>query len=308
VRAVFFGTPALAVPALRALATVTDVAGVVCQPDRPAGRGLALSVPPVKTEAERLGLPVHQPQRVRDGSLRDWLAGTGADLAVVLAYGRILPPDVLATPRLGCVNLHASLLPKLRGAAPVQWALITGETETGISLMQMDAGLDTGPVFTRHSLSIGPDETAGELAERIAQLAAAVVLSDIPRLGAGELTAEPQDATLATHAPPLGREHGRIDWHLPSRAVHDLIRGLSPRPGAYTTHRGKALRVRSTARIAAAPALAPGELRVERPKVLIGTGDGALELVTAQVEGRRELPALELVNGRALADGERLGT
>ncbi|HEY8946701.1 MAG TPA: methionyl-tRNA formyltransferase [Polyangiaceae bacterium] len=307
-RAVFFGTPALAVPALRALATVTDVAGVVCQPDRPAGRGLALSVPPVKTEAERLGLPVHQPQRVRDGSLRDWLAGTGADLAVVLAYGRILPPDVLATPRLGCVNLHASLLPKLRGAAPVQWALITGETETGISLMQMDAGLDTGPVFTRHSLSIGPDETAGELAERIAQLAAAVVLSDIPRLGAGELTAEPQDATLATHAPPLGREHGRIDWHLPSRAVHDLIRGLSPRPGAYTTHRGKALRVRSTARIAAAPALAPGELRVERPKVLIGTGDGALELVTAQVEGRRELPALELVNGRALADGERLGT
>jgi methionyl-tRNA formyltransferase len=296
------------VPALRALATVTDVAGVVCQPDRPAGRGLALSVPPVKAEAERLGLPVHQPQRVRDGSLRDWLASTGADLAVVLAYGRILPPDVLATPRLGCVNLHASLLPKLRGAAPIQWALITGETETGISLMQMDAGLDTGPVFTRHSLSIGPDETAGELAERIARLAAAVVLSDVPRLGAGELSAEPQDATLATHAPPLEREHGRIDWHLPSRAVHDLIRGLSPRPGAYTTHRGKALRVRSTARIAAAPALAPGELRVERPKVLVGTGDGALELVTAQVEGRRELPALELVNGRALADGERLGT
>jgi methionyl-tRNA formyltransferase len=308
VRAVFFGTPALAVPALEALVDIAAVTGVVCQPDRPAGRGLSLKEPAVKIAARALGLSVFQPQRVRDGELRAWLERQATDVAVVLAYGRILPTDVLATPRLGCVNLHASLLPKLRGAAPIQWAILTGETETGFSLMQMDAGLDTGPVFTRHVISIGADETSGELAERMAALAAIVVRADLPRLSAGELVATSQDAARATHAPPPEREHGRIDWTQSAQRIHDLVRGLAPRPGAHTTYRGKQLRIARTARVGAAPPLAPGELRVERPKVLVGAGEGALELLAAQVEGRRELAALELVNGRALADGDRLGS
>lgn len=306
-RAAFFGTPALAVPALNTLITVADVVGVVCQPDRPSGRGLKTSAPPVKLAALASGLPVFQPERVRNGELCSWLVERQIDVAVVLAYGRILPPEVLKAPRLGCLNLHASLLPKLRGAAPIQWAILTGESTTGISLMQMDAGLDTGPVYTRHTLAIGEDETAGELGVRMAELAAFVVREDIPRLLAGELSSTPQNSSEATQAPPLEREHGRIDWKKPAANIHDQVRGLSPRPGAFTTYRGKQLRITRTSKVSAAPPLAPGELRVERPGVLIGTGAGALELKFAQVEGRRELPVLELVNGRALVDGERLG-
>lgn len=266
-----------------------------------------MTPPAVKRTAIELGLPVFQPERVKSGELEAWLIDARADVGVVLAYGRILPPGVLETPRLGCVNLHASLLPKLRGAAPIQWAILRGETTTGISLMQMDAGLDTGPVFSRHPLAIGPDETAGELAERLARLADTVVRSDIPRLGDPDFVAVPQDTALATHAPPLEREHGRVDWTRSSQSIHDQVRGLAPRPSAFTTLRGKQLRLARTALIAAPP-LAPGVVRVERPRVLVGTGDGAIELLRAQVEGRRELDALALVNGRAIADGDVLGT
>lgn len=306
-RAVFFGTPALAVPALRALSEVAEVVGVVCQPDRPSGRGLKVSSCAVKLEAIERALPVSQPERVRDGQLKVWLERLDSDVAIVLAYGRLLPPDVLRTPRLGCVNLHASLLPKLRGAAPIQWAILTGESETGISLMQMDAGLDTGPVFLQRGIAMGEDETGGELANRMAELAASVVRMDLPRLMSGELSAVPQDNSHATYAPPLTREHGTIDWRKPAQAIHDLVRGLAPRPGAHTSSRGKQLRIVQTARISAAPPLHAGEIRVERPRVLVGTGDGGLELIRAQVEGRRELSVLELVAGRTLSDGDRLG-
>lgn len=306
-RAVFFGTPAIAVPALRALTEIADVVGVVCQPDRPSGRGLKLTPPAVKSAAIELGLPVFQPEKVKNGELRTWLENSASDLCVVLAYGRILPPDVLATPRLGCVNLHASLLPKYRGAAPIQWAILEGETTTGISLMQMEAGLDTGPVFTRHSIPIGPDENTGELSERLGELAAEVVRVDVARLGRGELRATAQDDAIASYAPPLSREHGRIDWSKSAAKIHDQVRGVTPRPGAFTTLRGKQLRITRTARIAAAPPLAPGVLRVEHPRVLIGTGAGAIELLRAQAEGRKELDALALVNGRTLVDGDLLG-
>lgn len=307
VRAVFFGTPAIAIPALRALTEVAEVVGVVCQPDRPAGRGLDVVQPPIKRAALELSLTVHQPERVKNGELANWLRERQPDIAVVLAYGRILPAGVLDAPRLGCVNLHASLLPKYRGAAPIQWAILAGEKTTGISLMQMELGLDTGPIFTTHSIPIGPDETAGELTLRIAELGGVVVRSDVPKLLAGELSATPQDAALASHAPPLEREHGRIDWNRPSSVLHDFVRGLTPRPGAFTTLRGKQLRITRSARITS-PSLAPGVVRVERPRVLIGTADGALELLRAQVEGRRELDALSLVNGRAIGDGDVLGT
>ncbi|HWA77855.1 MAG TPA: methionyl-tRNA formyltransferase [Polyangiaceae bacterium] len=306
-RAVFFGTPELAVPSLRALSEVSDVVGVVCQPDRPAGRGLELRQPAVKRAALELGLTIYQPEKVRTGELAAWLSELKADVALVLAYGRILPKAVLDAPRRGCVNLHASLLPLYRGAAPIQWAIIHGEQQTGISLMQMDEGLDSGPVYSRHEIGIGPDETGAELAARLSELAAQVVHADLARVVKGELTAVAQDESKVTLAPPLERAHGDLDFKQPARAVHDRVRGLAPRPGAHTFARGKRLRIAETRRIGASPALAPGEVRVERPRVLIGTGDGAVELVRAQVEGKRELTALELANGRVLVDGDVLG-
>ncbi|HMJ12317.1 MAG TPA: methionyl-tRNA formyltransferase [Polyangiaceae bacterium] len=313
-RAVFFGTPAIAVPALRALADIGELVGVVCQPDRPAGRGLTLTEPAVKQAARELGVSAHQPVKVKTGALHEWLASLNADVAVVLAYGRILPAAVLSAPRLGCLNLHASVLPKYRGAAPINWAIVHGEDHTGISLMHMDEGLDTGPVYTRHSLAIGELETAGELAQRLAELAAEVVRRDVPRVVCGELRATPQNDSEATFAPPLTREHSRIDWSQSARSIVNLVRGMAPRPGAHTTLRGKALRV-----LAARPApeltlpaeqasLLPGSLKIlGRSKVCVSTGEGLVELLRAQLEGKKELAASDLVNGRALAEGDVLG-
>src|SRR6185295_16413735 len=218
-RTVFFGTPGIAVPALRALAATTELVGVVCQPDRPAGRGLQLSEPAVKRAARELGVEVHQPVKVKTGTLHEWLKERELDAVVVMAYGRILPPAVLGAPRRGCLNLHASLLPKYRGAAPIQWAIMRGERETGISLMQMDEGLDTGPVYSRRSLPIGPEENAAELAERMAELAAEVVRSDVPRAIRGELVAEPQNEPEASLAPPIEREHTEVAWARPALEI-----------------------------------------------------------------------------------------
>ncbi len=303
----FFGTPAIAVPALAALCEVADVVGVVCQPDRPAGRGLELQAPAVKRAARERGLEVFQPLKVRTGELADWLSARRLDVALVLAYGRILPLPVLCAPRRGCMNLHASLLPRYRGAAPIQWSILRGETRTGISLMQMEEGLDTGPVYSQAELAIGPEETGSELAGRLSELAADVVRRDLARAVDGELTPVPQDESQSSHAPPLDRSHGVLDFTRDCQALHDQVRALAPKPGATTQSHGKTLTLRATRPVSHAPILAPGEIRVERPRVLIGAGRGALELVRAQLEGKRELSALELVNGRALIDGERLG-
>jgi methionyl-tRNA formyltransferase len=306
-RSVFFGTPEIAVPALEALARVSDVVGVVTQPDRPAGRGMELKAPAVKTRALELGLEVTQPLKVRTGELTRWLAAKHADVFVVLAYGRILPLDILELPPAGPLNLHASLLPKYRGAAPIQWSIIRGETETGISLMRMEEGLDTGPVLSRHALPIGPEETSGELAVRLATLAAEVVLAEIPRAVRGELVAEPQDAALATLAPPLEREMGKVDFLRPAAEIANLVRGLAPRPGAYTLAQGKLLRLKKARASALSRAETPGTLFVEEGVPHVVTGDGALEIVLAQLEGKREAPGRDLVNGRVLRAGLELG-
>ena len=306
-RAVFFGTPELSVPSLRALAALADVAGVVTQPDRPAGRGLAERSPAVKLAARELGLEVYQPQKVRDGALAAWLRERAPDVSLVIAYGRILPPEVLQTPRAGCLNLHASLLPKYRGAAPINWAIVRGERETGITLMKMDAGLDTGPVLSRHAIVIGPEETAGELALRIAGLAAEVVRADLARAVRGELQPEPQDERAATLAPPIRREDCRVDFGASAENVARLVRGMAPRPGAFTKIRGKVLRLHRV-RAHEAPAQgAPGTLSVAGGAPLVATGRGAVEIVSAQLEGRRETAGRDLVNGRVLTGGLVLG-
>lgn len=309
-RSVFFGTPAIAVPALRALAETTEVVGVVCQPDRPAGRGMKLTAPAVKQTALELGLEVHQPVKVKTGNLDEWLEARAVEVAVVLAYGRILPEAVLAAPRRGCINLHASLLPEYRGAAPINWAIMRGETRSGISLMQMDAGLDTGPVYCARELAIAPTETAGELAARMADLAAAMVRDDLPRVLAGELEATPQDAARASHAPPLEKADLVVDWSWEATRIVDWVRGLSPLPCARTTLEGKTLKLQQ-ARVCpgTCPTGSAGEVVIaDKSGLVVACGEGFVELQRAQLEGRKALAAVDLVNGRLLTLGARLGT
>lgn len=304
----FFGTPAIAVPSLKALSETTELVGVVCQPDRPAGRGMKLTPPPVKLEAEALGAPVYQPTKVRSGELEAWLRALQADLALVLAYGRILPDGVLSAPRLGCINLHASLLPAYRGAAPIHWSVIQGETTTGMSLMQMDAGLDTGPVYLRRALPIGPHETSGELTIRMAELGATLVREALPQLVQGALQAEPQDASRATYAPPLTKEHQRLDFSLSAEALHDWVRGLTPQPGARARLGGQGLKIAEVSVTAGeCPAGAPGEVVIaDKSAVVIACGTGHLTLITVQLEGRRAGRATDLVHGHKLKLGDRL--
>jgi methionyl-tRNA formyltransferase len=307
-RSVFFGTPAIAIPALIALKQVSEISAAVCQPDRPSGRGLKTALSPIKQAALELGIPVHQPMKVRTGELAKWLREQAADVVLVMAYGRILPSDVLAAPRRGALNLHASLLPKYRGAAPINWAIVHGETETGISLMQMDEGLDTGPVFSRHAIPVAPDETAETLARRLSELAAHVVREDLPRVMRGDLAAEPQDHARATYAPLIEREHLEVHWAAPALAIERLVRGMSPKPGAFTKVQGKVLRL-LRAKVSEVPSQpdTPGRVRVLSRRVLVGTGAGWLELIEAQLEGKRVLPAFDLVNGRSLEEGSQLG-
>jgi methionyl-tRNA formyltransferase len=308
-RAIFFGTPEIAVPSLRALAAVAEVAAVVCQPDRPAGRGLKLHAPAVKLAAIELGIAIAQPTKIRTPDFLAWLTEQRADVAVVLAYGRILPGAVLAAPARGCLNLHASILPRYRGAAPINWAIVRGESETGMSLMQMDEGLDTGPVFTVRRLSIGDDEDAGELALRLGALAADMVGEEVPKVVRGELEATAQDHAAATAAPPLEKEQGRIDWQKSPAEVHNHVRGMTPWPSAFTTSGGKLLKVLATRRSSLqSGGEPPGTiLTADAGGALVACGAGVLELVRAQLEGRKPLDARELVAGRTLTRGARLG-
>ncbi len=308
IRALFFGTPAIAVPSLEALTTLAEVVGVVCQPDRPSGRGLSVTAPPVKERAVALGLPVAQPEKIRTPDFGDWVRSKQADVALVIAYGRILPKTLLETPRHGCLNLHASLLPKYRGAAPITWAIAHGEVETGISLMRMDEGMDTGPVFIQHSIPIGPDMTADELSLALGLLAAEVVQRDLLRAVAGEIEARPQDGALATTAPLLRKEDGRVDWTRDMRAVHDHVRAMTSWPGAFTHAGGKLLKVLATARGSEISAAAPGTVvAADRLGIEVACGRGTVRLLRAQLEGKKALSAPELVSGRAVSAGMVLG-
>jgi methionyl-tRNA formyltransferase len=307
IRSVFFGTPEFAVPALEALRELSDVVGVVCQPDRPAGRGMRMHAPPVKTAALARGLAVNQPVKVRDGQLEAWLCELAPDVALVAAYGRILPRGVLAAPRHGCINLHASLLPAYRGAAPIQWALLDGQTETGISLMLMDEGMDTGPVFAMRRHTIAAETNAGQLTNDLAALAADMVRSEFLEVLAGRSKPTPQDHARATAAPPIQREQLAIDWRQPSRTIANQIRAFAPAPGAYTFAGGRRLKILSARGGASGHAADPGRIIAGPTGIEIACGAGTLELLRARAEGRSEQTARDLVNGRLLVIGERLG-
>ncbi len=303
-RALFFGTPDFAVPCLRVLAELADVVQVITQPDRPAGRGMKLAPPAVKVAAQELGIAVQQPTKVRTPEFAAQLTALRADVAVVVAYGRILPPALLNAPRLGCVNVHASLLPKLRGAAPVQWSIVNGEPETGVCLMQMDEGMDTGPVLAREALAIGAEETGDELAVRLSQLGAELLRRELPRYLRGELSAVPQDHARATSAPVLRKDHGAIDWSKSARQLHDLVRGFYSWPGAYTFFAERRVKVQRVRVVAEDGVLAePGTvLRVTADAIEVACGRGTLALLELQPEGRNRMPAA------AFAAGQRVTT
>jgi methionyl-tRNA formyltransferase len=314
-RTIFFGSPAFAVPSLEAAHATADVVGVVCQPDKPAGRGLTLTPPAVKVRATELGLTVVQPTKLKTGEFAEWVRAQRADVALVVAYGRILRRDVLDGPRLGCVNVHASLLPKYRGAAPITWAVVRGETETGVTLMKLDEGMDTGPTFARVTTPIDPDETAGALGERLARIGGDAVREWLGRYVAGDCELQAQDDAAATTAPMLEKDNGRIDWTMDARRVHDHVRGMSPWPGAFTTARGRPVKVLATRVVVRdAPPATPGEhapgkvVIADKSRLLVACGSAVVELVTVQPEGKRAMRGPDWVMGRGVTEGDQLGS
>lgn len=306
-RVVFFGTPEIAVPSLDALRNVAQIVGVVCPPDRPKGRGLRPCPCAVKRRAHELGMEVFQPERVRDGGLQTWLAALDLDAALVLAYGRILPQAVLDAPRRGCLNLHASLLPRHRGAAPVAQAILAGDERTGVSLMQMTAGLDEGPVYTSRSCAIDPGCTAGTLGQRLASLAAEIVTEDLLPVLKGGVPSTEQDPSRATWAPPLTAEDELLKFDQDAISLERRVHALAPRPGAGTSLRGRRLKVLAARAEAIDLNLPPGAVQVrDSRRVLVATGAGALELLEVQLAGKRAISARDLLNGRSISSGDLL--
>ena len=305
---VFCGTPRFAVPTLaRVVETGFQVNLVVTQPDRPRGRGMEVAFSPVKQLALELGLPVAQPEKIKNNQeFQQQLTALGSEAIVVVGYGRIIPPWMLSLPPLGNVNLHGSLLPRYRGAAPIQWAIARGETVTGVTTMRLDAGLDTGDILLQKSVPIAASDTADSLAPRLAEIGADLMVETLRGLQAGSIHPRPQDHSQATLAPILKKEDGRMDFHRPASELYNRLRGFQPWPGAYTTFRNRNLAV-----WAARPVeheLVRAELSVSADQLIVGCAPGtALELLELQPEGKKRMPAKDFIHGYRPHSGEKLG-
>jgi methionyl-tRNA formyltransferase len=305
-RLILLGTPAFAVPTLeRVVAAGHQVATVVTQPDRPSGRGQQLMPPPVKEAALRLGLPVYQPQRVRRPDAVEHLRAHGAEAMVVVGYGQIIPQIIIDMAPRGIINVHASLLPKYRGAAPIQWAIINGETRTGVTTMQIDAGLDTGDMLLKAETEIGPDENSVELGKRLAVMGADLLARTLEGLERGTIQPEKQDPVAASYAPILRKEDGLIDWTQAAGAIHNRVRGLEPWPGAYTRLRGQTLHIWRSRPFEGGRGH-PGRFAGLKPPRVV-CGSGSLELLEVQLEGRKRMAAADFANGQRLSEHDYLG-
>jgi methionyl-tRNA formyltransferase len=309
-RIVFCGTPEFSVPSLRLLAERPEfsIEAVIAQPDRPRGRGQLVSSSPVKEAALALGLHVYQPEKIKSESSQDFLKRVAPDAVVIIAYGQIIPARLLTLPRLGWLNLHASLLPHYRGAAPIHWAIANGETITGLTTMQIDAGMDTGPTLLRREVAIGPDETAPELAARMSKIGADLVAGSLLRFDRGEISPRPQENSQATYAPILKKEDGRIDWRLRAQQIYNRMRGFTPWPGSYSTFRGQ------TCHLWGRPEDAPrdvadataGQIVLGAKELRVCCGEStSMRIESVQMEGRKKLSASEFANGARIVVSDR---
>ena len=308
-RIVFCGTPQFAVPSLKFLLTQKEfeIVSVYTQPDRPRGRGQEISFSPVKEVAVAAGLDVQQPAKVRAPEVEEHLRSVAPDAIVIIAYGQIIPARLLPIPRLGWINLHASLLPKYRGAAPIQWAIASGETVTGNTTMRIDAGMDTGEMLLQEELRIGTEETAPELAGRLAEIGAPLMAKTLRGLAAGELVGRAQEHDGATMAPMLKREDGRIEWGRTATEIFNRMRGFAPWPGAYTEFRGQICHLRGKP-VAGTGAGEPGMVLLEKDGMRVVCAAGSLlEITHVKQEGRKEISAGEFVRGTRVVSGERFG-
>ncbi len=305
-RLIFLGTPEFAVPSLEGLAEAGhEIAAVLTQPDRPKGRTQELAAPPVKQAALRLGLAVHQPERIRTPEAIEFLRGFRPEVMIVVGYGKIIPQAIIDIPPRGIINLHASLLPKYRGAAPIQWAIANGETRTGVTTMRIDAGLDTGDILLARETEIGAEETALELGPRLARMGAELLMETLDRLDA--IVPRPQSHAEATLAPVLKKEDGLVDWNMPAAQIHNRVRGFLPWPGCYTRFRGKLLQVWQ-ARVAEPEPGQPGALHTRKSRLVVTCGEGSgLELLEVQLEGKKRFPAAAFLSGYHLIDNEQAG-
>ena len=310
-RVVFLGTPEFAVPSLQALLSAGyDVRAVITQPDRPAGRGLRLSAPPVKKLAEETGIPVFQPQRLRrEPQIYDMLRQADPELMIVVAFGQILPADFFKYPRFGTLNIHGSLLPKYRGAAPIAHAILNGETETGTTIMKIDEGMDTGEILSQRALLVDNNMTTGELEDVMARQGAELLVDTIPKYVSGALVPHPQDNSLASCAPRLGKEHATLDWTKPACALHNKVRAFNPWPVALSVLRGQTVKIWRSSVAQSAGAARPGQiLSIDRQGITVQCGDSTSLLLTElQLAGRNRNRAFDVANGLQLKVGESFG-
>jgi methionyl-tRNA formyltransferase len=321
-RLVFCGTPQFAVPSLKRLLGNSDfdLLAVITQPDRPRGRGHEVSFSPVKQVALASQLPVHQPEKIRSPQVQQLIEKLSPDFIVIIAYGQIIPARLLPIPKYGWINLHASLLPKYRGAAPINWAIVNGETKTGLTTMRIDAGMDTGEILRQHELEIGPAETAPELAARMSEAGAPLMEETLRGLAAGKIIPRQQNHAEATLAPILKKEDGRIDWHRPAQEIYNRMRGLAPWPGAYTTFRNQTchLLAEPVSDVAAGgiypdpvgspTSLAPATLFAQKNALFVFCGGATvLQIQSVKLEGRKQVSASEFAIGARLKPGERFG-
>jgi len=316
---VFCGTPAFALPTFHHLLTQPDfkVEGVVTQPDRPRGRGNSLASSPVKEAGLAARIPVYQPQKIRADEGLEYFQRLAPDVVVIIAYGQIIPQRLIDVPRLGWINLHGSLLPKYRGAAPIHWAVANGETRTGLTTMQIDAGLDTGPVLLRHETQIGPDETSPDLYTRLAEAGAPLMAETLRGLENGSVAPTPQDNSLATLAPPLKKEDGKIDWSFAAQKIYNRMRGFKPWPGTFSSFRRKTCQLWGKPAGAGSFVLAARHALSEKPygslsensnKLFVLCGAGTiLEIESIRIEGKKRTAIRDFLNGAHLKAGERFG-